>query len=74
MWRSFVPGRQRGDIIPLAGTTMEKVFHTRKGILIRMEDEKELAAKYPGLLPEFRVWAEVGLMVPLISRDQASEG
>ena len=70
----FVPGRQPGDIIPLAGTTMEKVFHTRKGILIRMEDEKELAAEYPGFLPNFQSGIRSALTVPLISRDQVIGG
>ena len=70
----FVPGRQPGDIIPLTGTTMEKVFLTRKGILIRMEDEKELAAEFPGLLPNFRSGIRSILTVPLISRDQVIGG
>ena len=70
----FVPGRQSGDIIPLTGTTMEKVFLTRKGILVRMEDEKELAAEFPGLLPNFRSGIRSALTVPLISRDQVIGG
>jgi PAS domain S-box-containing protein len=66
-----VAGRQPGDIVPHAGTTVGRVLKPRKGILIRMDDEKEVTAKFPGLLPDFRSGLRSGLTVPLISRDQA---
>jgi len=53
---------------------MEKVFLTRKGILVRMEDEKKLLAEFPGLLANFRSGIRSILTVPLISRDQVIGG
>ena len=71
---TFVPGRQPGDLVPLSGTTVEKVVRTRKGIVVRMEDEKEVAAEFPGLLPDFQAGMRSGLTVPLIAGDRVIGG
>jgi PAS domain S-box-containing protein len=65
-----VSERQPGAIVSLTGTTLEKVLKTRKGVFIRMDDENEIAGKFPGLLPDFQSGLRSALTVPLISRDQ----
>ncbi len=70
----YVAGRQPGDVVPLAGTTVEKVIQTRKAILLRMENEEEVAREFPGLLPDFRSGMRSGLTVPLISGDRVIGG
>ena len=67
---TVVPGREPGDILPLAGTAIEKAFQARVGMIIAMESEKEIAATVPGLLPEFRCGIRSALTVPLISGDR----
>jgi len=42
----------------------------RKGLIIDSQDGNEIAAKYPGLLPEMKVGYRSFLSVPLISGDQ----
>ena len=66
----IVPGREPGDVVPLAGTAMEKALRARAGIIFRMEREEEVAAVSPGLLPEFRCGLRSALTVPLISEDR----
>jgi hypothetical protein len=49
-----VSGRQPGDMVPIAGTLLEKVLQSQKSIIIRMDREEEVAAEFPGLLPDFQ--------------------
>ena len=66
----FIPGRQSGDLLPLAGSVTERILKTPKGFILQMEDESEMSVKIPGFLPEFRSGLRSALTVPLISRDQ----
>ena len=68
------PGRNAGEIFPLAGTFTETIVKNRKGLFFDSKDESEIAAKFPGLVPEVKAGARSFLSVPLISRDQAIGG
>ncbi|MBI5968058.1 MAG: GAF domain-containing protein [Deltaproteobacteria bacterium] len=65
-----IAGRRPGDVFPLAGSATEKAARARSGLIIQTEDENEIAAQVPGLLPAFRAGIRSMMMVPLISRDQ----
>ncbi|MBU1207508.1 MAG: GAF domain-containing protein, partial [Proteobacteria bacterium] len=64
------PGRQPGDNFPLAGTTTELSVKTRKGVILQLENENEIANHFPGLLPVFKAGLRSSMAVPLISKDQ----
>jgi PAS domain S-box-containing protein len=68
------PGRNAGEIFPLAGTFTETIVKNRKGLFFDSKDESEIAAKFPGLVPEVKAGARSFLSVPLISRDRAIGG
>ena len=68
------PGRDAGEIFPLAGTFTETIIKDRKGLFFDGKEESEIAAKFPGLVPEMKAGARSFLSVPLISRDQAIGG
>jgi two-component system cell cycle sensor histidine kinase/response regulator CckA len=68
------PERNVGEVQPKAGTLTETVILNRKGLMIDSQDENEIAAKYPGLLPEMRSGLRSFLSVPLISGDQPIGG
>jgi len=68
------PERNPGQIQPLHGTLTEAVIQKREGILVEPLDEKDIAAKYPGLLQEFKVGFRSFLSVPLISGDRPIGG
>ncbi len=63
-------GRKTGDTIPLAGSLTEEVFRTRSSLLIQMDDRKDLARRFPGLLPSIQAKFKSLLSVPLFSKDQ----
>jgi len=65
-----IPDRRQGDAIPLADTATEEALRARSGLIISMEDEKEIAARFPGLLPIMRAGLRSSMMVPLISKDE----
>ncbi len=67
-------GRNVGDVFPMAGTLTETIIQNRKGLAFDGQDENEVAAKYPGLLPEIKAGFRSFLSVPLISRDQPIGG
>ena len=69
-----VPGRNVGEVFPMTGTLTGKVIQGRKGFLFDSQDENEMAAKYPGLLPEIRAGYRSFLSVPLISGEQPIGG
>ena len=69
-----VPGRKSGETFPMAGTLTETVIQNRKGLIFDSRDEKEIAAKYPGLIPEMQAGFRSFLSVPLVSRDQPIGG
>ena len=64
------PGRNVGEVFPMAGTLTERVIQSRKGFLFGSQDENEVAADFPGLVPEVRAAFRSFLSIPLISRDQ----
>ena len=68
------PERNTGDAFPKGGTVTEAVIQNRKGLVIDSQDENEIAAKYPGLLPEMKAGFRSFLSVPLISGDQPLGG
>ena len=68
------PRRKIGDAFPIAGTLTERVMQDRKGLTLDSEDGNDVAAKYPGLLPEMNAGFRSFLSVPLISRDQPIGG
>ncbi len=69
-----VPRRNIGGVFPIAGTLTERVIQDRKGLTFASEDQNDVAAKYPGLLPEMKAGFRSFLSVPLISRDQPIGG
>ena len=69
-----VPGRNYGEVFPMAGTSTESVIQNRKSFLFDSQDENEIAAKFPGLMPEMRAGYRSFLSIPLISRDQPIGG
>jgi PAS domain S-box-containing protein len=69
-WGIEIPNRLPGMVFPLAGTATEKVVQANSGLIIPTEDEDEVAAQIPGLLPVFRAGIRSTMMVPLIYRDE----
>jgi formate hydrogenlyase transcriptional activator len=68
------PGRNIGEIFPMEGTLTAEVIQDRKSFVLNSQDENEISAKYPGLLPEMKAGSRSFLSVPLISRDQPIGG
>ncbi len=65
-----VPGRQPGDIFPLAGSLAEEVVRTRKALIFQPENEDEGLNRFPGLFPVVRAGLRSSMNIPLISRDK----
>ncbi len=68
------PGRNYGEVFPLRGTLTEMMLRERKGVILDSENEGEIAARCPGLVPEMKAGSRSFLSVPLISRDQPIGG
>jgi PAS domain S-box-containing protein len=68
------PQRNVGEVQPKTGTLTEMVILNRKGLVINSQGENEIAAKYPGLLPEMKAGLGSFLSVPLVSVDQPIGG
>jgi two-component system, cell cycle sensor histidine kinase and response regulator CckA len=64
-----VDGRRVGDVLSLTGFILG-VFRKRSGDLLHLKDEKEVAARYPMLLPSFRAGMRSIMAAPLISKDR----
>ncbi len=62
--------RQPRATLPAAGTTIEKINQTRKGVLFQIEEGKDVIEDFPGLLPDVQSGVRSWLAVPLISGDQ----
>ncbi len=67
-------GRNMGDVFVLAGSFTAQVIQNRRGMLIDVPDEREIATIYPGLIPEIRAGFQSFLSVPLIIGDKAIGG
>jgi PAS domain S-box-containing protein len=65
-----IPSRLPREVFPLAGSATEKAQQAKSGLIIKTDDENEVAAQVPGLLPVFRAGIRSVMMIPLISRDQ----
>jgi PAS domain S-box-containing protein len=68
------PERNSGEVFPRAGTLTEAMIQNRKGLVVDSQDGNEVAAAYPGLLPELKAGFRSFLSVPLISGDQPIGG
>jgi PAS domain S-box-containing protein len=68
------PGRNWGEVFPMAGTLTEQVMKNRRGTMFSSQDEREIAVKYPGLVPEMKAGSRSFLSVPLISGDRPIGG
>ena len=66
-----IPGQQRGDTLPLAGTITEAICRTQSGRLFHPQSETEVSQRFPSMLPFYRGGLRSFLLIPLISRDQA---
>ena len=64
-----VPGRQRGDARPLAGTVVEAATSNRSGVLVGYESPDVLASRFPGLKSALDAGIRSVIAVPLVSRD-----
>jgi PAS domain S-box-containing protein len=65
-----IPGRRRGDAIPLGGTTTGEVARSQCGLLVREENREELMSRIPGVLFLFQKGFRSLMSIPLISKDQ----
>ena len=65
-----VPGRLKGDIIPLAGTVTERAFKTKSAFIIQKKGQEEMIKEFPALEPSFLSGIHSTITVPLISNDQ----
>jgi len=65
-----VKGRLKGTAIPLVGTLVGEVVHTRKSMVIQSEDPKKVTDKFPGLLVSFQSGIRSLMAIPLISKDE----
>lgn len=65
-----IDGLRVGETIPLKSSIVEKILHTRKGVLIQPDTEAELEKRFPLVKVVFRAGLRSILSVPLIFRDQ----
>jgi PAS domain S-box-containing protein len=64
-----IPGRQAGDITPMAGTVTEEVTRTRSSLLIQ-DNMDEMTRRFPSLLPTLKAGLRSLIFVPLILKNQ----
>jgi len=64
------PGRMKGDIVPLSGTSSEEVIRTRRSLLIPTGDLEGYQKKLPALRPTFQQGFLSLMSVPLISKSR----
>jgi two-component system cell cycle sensor histidine kinase/response regulator CckA len=66
-----IPDRRKGGSLPLKNLQLnEQVIHSRSGILVQINDEKELMERFPSVLPTFKAGLRSMMSVPLISKDE----
>ena len=70
VWGFKVDDRKAGEIIPLAGTTLEVVMRTRSSMLVREENLEEVIDKFPALLTYYEAGFRSMMVVPLISKNR----
>lgn len=69
-WGVQVPERLIGQTYPLQGSATEMALKANRAFIVQGDDEEELMARFPLLIPSFQVGLRSKLVVPLISRDQ----
>jgi signal transduction histidine kinase/DNA-binding response OmpR family regulator len=60
-----VPGRNKGEIYPLAGSAAEEVLRIKLPLKVDQGNEKEMRERIPGIRPLFEAGFKSVLMVPL---------
>ena len=65
-----VPGRGQGSTFPVDGSLTQVVMRERRGVLVPIEDEEQLAHTSMGLLPFYRAGYRALLSAPLIYQDR----
>ncbi len=65
-----VGGRPVGTVLPMKGPFFEETVNRRSTVLVQTEDEREIAARYPNFLSNFRSGLRSFVGIPLISKDQ----
>ncbi|HSR10887.1 MAG TPA: ATP-binding protein, partial [Thermodesulfobacteriota bacterium] len=65
-----VPERDAKGAFPLAGSFTEAGILNCGGVIYHPHDEKEVAEKFPGLLPALRAGLRSFMMVPLVSKGE----
>jgi PAS domain S-box-containing protein len=61
---------QRGEVIPLGGSTVEKVIQTRSGILIHQDNKREYVEPFPPLASTLQAGFCSMMMAPLVSKNE----
>jgi PAS domain S-box-containing protein len=69
-----VASREPGGTFPLPGSYNESVMQTRRGLLVQPAHIKELAERFPSLVPNYKNGVRSMMSVPLISRDTVIGG
>jgi PAS domain S-box-containing protein len=63
-------GREKGVVIPIAGSVTEEMIRTGTPMLFRLESGEEVLDRFPGLLLGFQAGLRSRLSVPLIARGE----
>lgn len=66
---AYVPGRTQSDVIALSGSFTEKVMRNKSGILLQVDNKKELLEHSPKLAPFWEQDFRSFIGVPLIYQD-----
>ncbi|MBM4278954.1 MAG: PAS domain S-box protein, partial [Deltaproteobacteria bacterium] len=65
-----IGGRPTGTVLPMKGAFYDEIVNRRTSVLIQTEDEREIAARHPAFLNNFRSGLRSIMGVPLVSKDQ----
>lgn len=63
-----------GDIIPLAGTGLEKIIKTRSSLVLNEENREMIIEQYPDLLFPVKGQYQSCMLIPLISKNDVIGG
>ena len=66
-----VTERRSEDIYPLSGTATEAVAESKKGLILSLDDERDVGSRFPGLLPLVQASLRSMIIVPLVSKGNA---
>ncbi len=65
-----IPGREIGNVLPLADTVNSEILRTKSSLLIDMENRQEWERKFPALSPTLDAGHKSLMFVPLISKGE----